>query len=235
MSYVLASGCSHTEGYELEQEIGIDIFTPLPDEKYAEAIQYRNQKSWTAVVARKLKLGHINISTTGASNELIIWNTVEFLQDTKLKPKLVLIGLSGPARRLLYFKDEPINYNPAHYSEHIKNVFREQGKDFKKLDNWNYCSSTYFYSDKYNDRVLKHMLIYLDSYCRVNNIKYFVVPTLEIDIDITKYCSSISTVMELYNEQFDFPRTEGHHWLSEGHQAWGEYVYEQIKNKNVLD
>ena len=235
MSYVLASGCSHTEGFELEQEIGIDINEPITDEEYATVVNYRNQTNWTSFVAKKLKLGHINISVTGASNELLIWNAIEFLQNTNLKPELVLIGLSGPSRRLLYYKDQPINYNPAHYSESIKNLFKQEGRDYKKLENWNYCSSTYFYSDKYNERNLKHLLTYLDSYCKVNKIKYFVIPTLEVDIDITKYCVGIPTVMELYNEQFDFPRTEGHHWLSEGHRAWGEYVYEQIKNKNVLD
>lgn len=229
MSYILVNGCSHTVGYELEEEIGIELNQALTDDEREKVETYRQNKAWPYLVGRKLNLDVTNIATVGASNDKIVYETIDYLENNN-SPALVILGLSSTSRILLSFEQNKIVFNYAYFNSIFNKMFRDT-PDEEKLHSWAYCMTKYFYSEQFQNYLLYHHLSYITTYLQLKNIPLLLVPTIDNPFDLTQFTSySVNRTMDEVGVTNRCKRAKGHHWLSEGHEKWATYILDNIEN-----
>jgi hypothetical protein len=92
--YLLAVGCSHMAGSEIEGA------------GYTDRSKTNLSKAWPGQVARKLNLNYINLSQPGGSNEYIVRTTVEFVSNWVAQgrdPSELLVVLGWTTQERLEF------------------------------------------------------------------------------------------------------------------------------------
>lgn len=228
MSYILVNGCSHTVGFELEEEIGIELNQALTNEKREKVEAYRQNKAWPYLVGKKLNLDVTNIATVGASNDKIVYETIDYLENNK-SPALVILGLSSTSRTLLSFEQNKIVFSYAHFSGIFNKMFRDT-PDEEKLHSWAFCMTKYFYSEQFQNYLFHHYLSYITTYSQFKNIPLLLAPTMNFSSDLAQFTSySVDKTMEEVCIANRCKRAKGHHWLSEGHEKWATCVLDNIK------
>ena len=139
MSYLLSSGCSHSIGWEIEEEIGLDLYKDGHNPKVEKSIyEYRYDKTFPYLISKHLNLDYVNIGCEGNSNEKIIYDIIDYIKNTDNYPKFVLINLSGESRKLHSFKDNLININYTSYDAHGDYFFTKNFKStsIEKFKKW---------------------------------------------------------------------------------------------------
>ena len=80
MSYLLSSGCSHSIGWEIEEEIGLDLYKDGHIPKVEKSIyEYRYDKTFPYLISKHLNLDYVNIGFEGNSNEKIIYDIIDYI------------------------------------------------------------------------------------------------------------------------------------------------------------
>lgn len=228
---IIINGCSNAEGFELEYEIGISIEEVLSNSaKHKEALEYRKTKTWGHVLATKLGKESTNISTTGASNDLIILGTIDFIEKENIVPDLVVIAPTSLHRKEYCFDNaEYIIVNPAHKSGYLENMF---GKTPHKneLDIWYEMTGMYFTDKNFETNRYHHLIRYFTLYMDAKGIDYLIapgnfgVPSVQ---HITNKSMNIDFTTFYYSNQY--LRGPGNHALSEAHEQWGLVVHDFFK------
>lgn len=81
---IIANGCSHTAGAEIEE--------PLQGECY--------EKAWPKKLADSLTFKHVNLAISGASDDRVVRTTIEYISKLKKSPKFnpnkVFVAISWP-------------------------------------------------------------------------------------------------------------------------------------------
>jgi len=93
---LLANGCSHTAGAEIE--------APLQGECY--------EKAWPKKLADSLTFKHVNLALSGASDDRVARTTIEYISKLKKSPKFnpnkVFVAISWPGfHRTELYQTEP--------------------------------------------------------------------------------------------------------------------------------
>lgn len=225
---IIVNGCSNAEGFELEYEIGISIEDFLNDPiKHNEALEYRKTRTWGDVFANKLGQDNINLATTGASNDLIILGTIDFIEKENISPDLVVIAPTSIYRKEYCFNNaDHIVVNPSHRSGYLENMF---GKTPHKaeLDIWYEMTGMYFTNKNFEINRYYHLIRYFVLYMETRKIKYLIapgnfgIPSVE---HITNKSMDIDFTTFYYSNQY--LRGPGNHALSEAHQQWGLVVHD---------
>ena len=222
---ILVNGCSHTQGFELEQEIGFKLNQNLTDLESELVLEYRKNNSWTSVFSAHFNETLINKSSQGKGNEDIILEIFDYIEEFS-NISLVLIGLSSPTRFTKTFnnlgKQEQHYFTLAHLGDHIKELFAKTN-DSTMLLNWYEAERKYFYNEKdVNNKLLK-LIKALILYLKSKNIKYFFVntfkPAIELQ-DVTEQYYGVS--LEKIGLDNQYSRAVGHHWLSQAHLEFGK-------------
>lgn len=227
MSYILVNGCSHTVGFELEEEIGVELNAQVDADLYKRVQNYRKLKAWPYLIGNAVNLPVRNIASIGASNDKIIYETVEYLENEST-PSFVIISLSSISRELFPFLERDVVFSYGFFSDMYHDLFAETGEE-KELYSWAYCMSKYLYREDHQIRKLKHLLNYSTQYLQIRNIPFLFLPSITIPIqlsDYTKNCIDIS--MDTYCSNKGFRRAQGHHWLSDAHKGWSEVILKEV-------
>lgn len=231
MGRLISVGCSLTEGQELEQDLGIKLYNyskdnPVPQDILNKVADYRNNNSFTSVVAKNLMLTPINLGKGGSGNEKIVYSAVNYIEDNP-GVKFVLVNTSGITRVstskgdfnvLNEFEDSLFWDLPDRFSQ------PKEFKSFYKLFRELYLSPWRLVEFQ------MHLVRYIVSYLENKNIPYLIAPAIGSDLDyssITKY--TISTNFNEFAKKGKFEQAIQNHWLTDAHKAWGEYLTERIQ------
>lgn len=228
MSYILANGCSHTVGYELEEEIGIELNQVLTDNDRQKVETYRQSKAWPYLIGKELNLNVTNIATVGASNDKIVYETIDYLENN-IPPTLVILGLSSTSRTLISFEQNKTVFNYAHFIDIFNKLFGNTD-DEEKLHSWAFCMTKYFYSEQFQNYLFGHYVSYISLYLQSKNIPFLLAPTIDLSLNLTQLTPySVSETMERLCTVNQCKRAKGHHWLSDGHKKWATYILDNVK------
>ena len=154
---LLANGCSHTSGAELEY--------PTQDNCY--------EKAWPKHLADLKKWNHINLATSGASCSKILRTTYEFIGNTKtVKDLFVIIMWPGPYRTELYhskYADHPLWKGWLNLV--VGNEDAYKGKIPKDaFDYYRHWAYSYTYEQAFTEYAIA--VLSMQSYLRSYNIPY---------------------------------------------------------------
>jgi hypothetical protein len=235
MSYLLSSGCSHSIGWEIEEEIGLDLYKDGHNPKVEKSIyEYRYDKTFPYLISKHLNLDYVNIGCEGNSNEKIIYDIIDYIKNTDNYPKFVLINLSGESRKLHSFKDNLININYTKYDAHGDYFFTKNFKStsIEKFKEWHSICRDFFLNDYElvykNERLIEYIVLLLENL----NISYFISDTFNNSYSIKKYTNNcIDENMVNYLDKNNVSQSKGNHWLSDGHKLWSELLIKNIKNE----
>jgi hypothetical protein len=221
---ILVNGCSHTQGFELEQEIGFKLNQPLTGNEYKLVEEYRKNNSWTSVFGKYFNEIIINKSSQGKGNEDIILEIFDYIEEFK-DVSLVLIGLSSPTRFTKTFnnlgKKEQQYFTLAHLGDHIKDLFANTG-DETMLLSWYESERKYFFTEEDVNIKLLKLIKALISYLKAKKINYFLTNTFDPAIQLQKITEQFyEDSLEKLGLDHQYKRGEGHHWLSEAHLDFG--------------
>ena len=235
--YLIANGCSHTSGAEIEYV--------LQDSCYS--------KAWPQHLANKLNLESINLARSGASSKRVVRTTLEhigtlFLKGVKPEQLFVIISWPGPYRTEIYkgaYIDDPIwqgwlpmcpNNDASYKKIYPRDVYYYYKAWVTTLD------GTSANIDYYNHVIL------LQSYLKSFKIKYLFwrasfttlnkenLP-LAIQID-RKYfpCvhdDSLDYLSLLKHSGFKFPFKNSTHHGEDGHIFFANYLYNYINDNSL--
>ncbi len=252
MKLLLANGCSHTAGCEVE---------------------YKNQpecyeKAWPKFLADRLGYEYHNLAKAGASNQRIIrttqsWIIKNILKEKKYKKEdvCVVIMWSGFDRREVYFHDTNVldDVNPLCKPEYIRT---QMNKEIIRLGK----SIVDFHDPLFSSFEFLTMMINFTEFLENNKIKYYYINGLNFPLKkewldnthilyndyITLYdyiCEKIprSRYLGFIEETETFwvhmseaskipmpPHVEFAHWGEDGQKYWSEWVFEKLFNKKLL-
>jgi hypothetical protein len=252
MKLLLANGCSHTAGSEIE---------------------YKNQphcydKAWPKFLADKLGYKYLNLAKGGGSNQRMIrttqsWVIKNVLFEKNYKPEdvCVIIMWSGFDRKEVYFHDTNIldDVNPICKPEYIKT---QMSKEIVRLGK----TIVDFHDSLYSSFEFLTMMINFTEFLENNKIKYYylngIVAPLKIEyLDNThilyndyirlfnyikkKIPSNIypdfddetETFWEHMSKVSKIPmptHVEFAHWGEDGQKYWADRVFEKLFKKKLL-
>lgn len=228
-----ANGCSFSSGFELgndqfEYDFDIDQITPekSPSLFKVEHLDYIHNNAYPAHLSKFLNIPLlINKSIPGASNELIVHNTILDLMELKknydINDIFVSIGLTEQARYLLY------SFETNNYENHFLNALKlldENNKDEiynpitlkKVLENIQHATPFLQYLNKiYKENPMHLTISYfktvldLSNFLKVNGFNYFIHSNLNHNVRMfypTKYVLQKNQnfkeldVLKLYHE-----------------------------------
>ena len=234
--YLIANGCSHTSGAEIEHV--------LQDSCY--------EKAWPKHLSEKLDLESVNLARSGASNKRVVRTTLEhigalFLKGVKPEQLFVIISWPGPYRTEIYkgaYIDDPIwqGWLP---------MCPNNDASYKKIyprDVYNYYKAWVTTLDAESANIdYYNYVILLQSYLKSFKIKYLFwrasfttlnkenLP-LAIQID-RKYfpCvhdDSLDYLSLLKHSGFKFPFENSTHHGEDGHIFFANYLYNYINDNS---
>ena len=235
--YLIANGCSHTSGAEIEHV--------LQDSCYS--------KAWPKHLAEKLDLESVNLARSGASNKRVVRTTLEhigalFLKGVKPEQLFVIISWPGPYRTEIYkgaFIDDPIwqGWLP---------MCPNNDSSYKKIyprDVYNYYKAwvTTLDAKSANIDYYNHVIL-LQSYLKSFKIKYLFwrasfttlnkenIP-LAIQIDRKFFPSvhddSLDYLSLLKQSGYKFSFKDSTHHGEDGHVFFSKYLYNYINDNSL--
>ena len=235
--YLIANGCSHTSGAEIEYV--------LQDSCYS--------KAWPQHLANKLKLESINLARSGASSKRVVRTTLEhigtlFLKGVKPEQLFVIISWPGPYRTEIYkgaYIDDPIwqgwlpmcpNNDASYKKIYPRDVYYYYKAWVTTLD------GTSANIDYYNHVIL------LQSYLKSFKIKYLFWRassttlnrenlSLAIQIDRKYFPSAhdgdLSYLYLLKQSGYKFSFKNSTHHGEDGHIFFANYLYNYINDNSL--
>lgn len=226
---LVSVGCSNTLGVNLEEEIGIYNYLrkDFDDSNLGKMVRkYREENNFSTLISNYFNSECINLGISGASNERIIFNTIDYLE--RYDADLVLVNLSGQARQTFKHKnghvfDLDLSYDTEHLYEQamIKDSGFVEFIDFYK----NYLMTDYVTNTKQTN-----LYKYLSLYLKDRGIPYLITQTIPTDFNLKHFTENcIDITFDEYNEQSGRKRAQGNHWLSDSHDAWSKLLINKIK------
>lgn len=233
MSNNLIVGCSHVEGFELEEELGY-VGLNYPHSDNLKIAEYRKQKRFAKVLADKLNTKFTVISKTGADNSWITYSAVQHCMNLQDKPKNVIVCLTGITRQQRFYKGKPYFLNPL-YPGHAAEL--NKGRNNKDVDNivkWEQAEHSIFLDINYYLLQTYHYVNYLKSYFENNNINYFILKSIENSLDLKEFTdNTLNFSFMEYATMGKFPKAKNGHFLSQAHKSWGEYIFDQLGDRFI--
>jgi hypothetical protein len=223
---ILSVGCSNTVGVNLEEEIGIYDYLKKGNDTSVlgkKVREYRETNNFSTRYANHYAAEVTNLGISGASNERIIFNTVEELES---KPRglydMVLVNLSGQARMTFEYMEKLFDIDLSYETEHLLE-YTDMGKDGYKEFLEFYRNNLFgqYTTHKKQTHLYRYIVTYLES----KQIPYLITQTVPTDFklkDFTDKC--IDVTFDDYNEECGRVRARGNHWLSDSHQAWADLL-----------
>lgn len=202
-NYVYFSGCSYTVG------VGVEL-----------------EKTFPAIVSKNANCDYVNTSIGGASVELVLHNTVDFLSKCKVLPKAIIINWPEIARTSWWEDDGSIGiYMPKYYS-----------------GGWSASYEEFIMHDTHITNRFAHIRKTMNLIC-----KSMKIPLLEVSTALGFAPSDDAvfdgiTPMPSYHKPMDFSNVDDlkimhHHWardfghLGGGHPGW--FHHENIANFTI--
>ena len=230
MGVLLSAGCSNTVGVDLEEEIGYVYkrpFIPYSNTDSEKVRNYRRQNNFSTKLANKLQHRCVNIGVPGNSNENIIMETIDYIENNH-DVDFALINLTS-ASRFSYMVDKNLHhFNLVFDSEQLKEQTGIKHKSFLHFIEFlrKYCLNNWNMEYK-----LQHQIRYIISYLTLKSIPYFISSTINNDVDLSTLTDYATNVyMDDFCHEKGFKRLEGGHYGSDAHEAWAQYLYKNIKN-----
>jgi len=240
---LLANGCSHTAGAEIEET--------MLDKCY--------EKAWPRHLADKLNCEYINLAVSGASNHRVIRTTMDFigqriLNKQSLQDIFAVICWPGAYRTELYIEEQSGEYNNNIYgwqplvvgNNHIYKNFRRDVYNYYK-----YWAMTYTYEQALTQYVMD--IITLQNYFTTFQIPYLFWRASNTRLDISSTFSSYivqvnrkrfpsavkpksdyTSLLEYYGCK-PSPYTAYNHFGEDGHIKFSELLFEYIQEKELLN
>ena len=229
---ILSVGCSNTVGVNLEEEIGIfnylrKEFTEPDDKDLDDKVnQYRKENNFSTLISKHFNSECINLGVSGASNERIIFNTIDYLEKNDVD--LVLVNLSGQARQTFqHISGKIFDLDLSYTTEHLYEQAKITDKGFIEFIDFykDYLMTDYITQTKqYN--LYKYISLYLEN----KKIPYIISQTVPTDFKLSDFTDkSIDITFDEYNEKEGRKRAMGNHWLSDSHKSWSELLIHKIK------
>lgn len=222
MNTLLSVGCSNTVGVDLEEEIGIFNKDKNPP---VEALEYRLANNFSTLVANTLNLNCVNLGISGASNERIIFNAIDYIQNNT-PPDLVLINLSGKSRVTFEVDSKLLDFDLTYSTEHLKYHTGIQDPNFVPFIEFYKRHSVSDYNlYKRQENLYRYIVLYLEN----RNIPFILSETIPTGEVLSNYTEkSISISFDEFNTKEKRNRAKGNHWLSDSHKAWSELLLAKI-------
>lgn len=226
---LLSVGCSNTVGVNLEEEIGIfDYLRKDFDDSYLgyKVREYRNDNNFSTLISKHFNSECINLGISGASNERIIYNTVDYLETYDVD--FVLVNLSGQARQT--FKHKNGHVFDLDLSYEIEHLYEQSN-----ITDIGFVEFVNFYKDYLMTEYVTHtkqinLYKYISLYLKDRGIPYLITQTIPTDFKLSNFTENcIDITFDDYNTQQGRKRARGNHWLSDSHKAWSELLIEKIK------
>lgn len=250
MKILLANGCSHTAGCEIEYKRQPECF----------------DKAWPKFLADKLGYDHINLAKGGSSNYRIIRTTQNWIIKNVLLDKTyksedvcVIIMWSGFDRKEVYFHDTNVldDINPLCKPEYINTKMVKEINALKDV-------IVYFHDDVFSNHEFITMFINFYEFLENNSIKaYFVngikeVLKLEYADNRHRLFNDYSNALKyievkkinylgLYEESdVFFPHmskiskipmphhVEFAHWGEDGQKYWADFLFKKFFTKKII-
>lgn len=226
----LIVGCSHVEGFELEEELNLDAYN-LDPSLYDEVVDYRLNHSFPYYLFTKLNQSYESVHMTGADNSWITYNTIKYINETPIKPQNVIICLSGVTRQQRYYNNHPHFFNPL-YPGHAKDFIPFSSKEEKEnIVKWEKVESEVFFNIDYYNIQTYHYVNYLKLFLEKKNINYFFLKSVNSDINLFEFTNNtLDIAFKDFYEKGGYKIAKGGHSLSDGHSAWADYIYNNLKN-----
>ena len=226
---ILSVGCSNTVGVNLEEEIGIMGYLRKDDDASDlgnKVKLYRQENNFSTLISNYFNSECINLGVSGASNERIVFNTIEYLE--KDTADLVLVNLSGQARQTFqHISGKVFDLDLTYETKHLYEQAKLTDTGFKEFIDFykDYLLTDYVTQTKqYN--LYKYITLYLED----KKIPYLITQTIPTDFELNHFTNKcIDITFDEYNEQQGRTRAQGNHWLSDSHKAWSELLINKIK------
>lgn len=225
---ILSVGCSNTVGVNLEEEIGIFDYLrkDFDDSDLGKKVkEYREQNNFSTLISKYFNSECINLGISGASNERIIYNTTDYLDENDVD--LVLVNLSGQARQTFQHKNGKIfDLDLSYDTEHLY----EQAK----INDVGFIEFINFYKDYLMTPYVTHikqqnLYRYISLYLKERKIPHLITQTIPTDFKLSNFTSNcINLTFDEFNEREGRLRAKGNHWLSDSHKAWSEILIDKI-------
>ena len=250
MKILLANGCSHTSGAEIEYKNQVEC----------------HHKAWPKFIADKLGCGYVNLAKAGSGNQRIIRTTQSWIIDNVIINKnyrpediTLFIMWSGLDRKEVYFRDTNVldDINPLCKPEYIRTNMVKEINTLKDV-------IVYFHDILFSNYEFLMMFINFNSFLENNKIKVYyangineVMKPSDMDNthrlyhDYTNLMNYINSKQINYmniNEQNDvffhhmnnyskipMPKhVEFAHWGEDGQIYWANKVYDYFFNKKLI-
>ena len=231
--YLIANGCSHTSGAEIEYV--------LQDSCYS--------KAWPQHLANKLNLESINLARAGASNKRIVRTTLEhigtlFLKGIKPEELFVIVLWPGPYRTEIYqdsFKDNALWEGWIPLVVGNDKLYKKQYdyEIYKYYKSW----STTTLNPKAANINYYNDIILLQSYLKSFKIKYIFWRassttlartniSLAIQIDrkyfISAHDGTLDYLSLLKSNKFNLSFKYSTHYGEDAHIFFADHLYKKI-------
>lgn len=229
----LIVGCSHVEGFELEQELGYDVQT-LPISSQEEVYNYRKANRFATKLFDKLNLPHEALFKTGCDNSWIVYNLVDRVTNSKHKYDNVIVCWTGITRQQRYFKGSEFFFNPL-YPGHMQNLINfKNRKEADDILKWEEVEHKHFLDFKFYDRQTHHFMNYIKIFLEQRDINFFYLNSIQNEVKLKEYTdNSVQLSFVEFCENNDFTSAKYGHFLSDAHQAWADYLYAEIGDKFI--
>lgn len=229
MQKLLSVGCSNTVGVDLEEEIGIFFFEPQNPKNYTlvnKVNDYRKAHNFSTYVANKLKMECDNLGISGASNERIIFNLVNYLE-SNTKPELILLNLSGQSRTTIEYNNKLLDIDVKWDPKFLVDKLQVNNRHFKSfLKFYREISISEYNLIERQKNLIKYANLVLAS----SNIPYIISSTIPTTLNLSEFSDkSLDISFDDFNEKQGRKRAKNYHWLSDSHQAWGSFLLNRIE------
>lgn len=226
----LIVGCSHVEGFELEEEIGIDIYNHTNNE-YNQAERYRKDKKFSSILFKHLGEDYCASYMTGCDNSWITYETIRLVNSSP-NLKNVIISWTGITRQQKSFNSKTYFLNPL-YPGHSKDI-PIQNPNSKLLSNWEEAENKLFLDINFYQKQTYHYAHYLKLFLESKKINFFFIESINTGVNFSKFTSNTLDIsMKDFCEKHNYKQGKGGHFLSEAHKAWGYHLYKNFKNKFI--
>lgn len=233
MGIILSTGCSNTIGVDLEEEVGF-MYKDMRNYNAGQRSivhDYRKSKNFSTLIGKYYNRPVIVEASVGASNERIIKNTVQYLENTKEQVDLVLVNLSAKGRFTFDFDGELMDLAITHGVDFYLHQWPEKiirDKRFTPFyEYFRRLVTTEYSLDQHQEHLYRYLVLYLEN----KGIPYFISPTIHTGVklsDFTDKCIDIS--FDEYNQENGRKRAKGNHWLSDSHKAWADLLVEKVES-----
>ena len=226
---ILSVGCSNTVGLNLEEEIGIFDYLRKDfdnSELGKKVREYRQKNNFSTLISKHFNSECINLGVSGASNERIIFSTVDYLEKHD-DVDLVLVNLSGQARITFEYYQRLFDLDLSYTTEHIYNQARVHEDGFREFIDFH---RDYLFGHYVTHTKQENLYRYISLYLKDKKIPHLITQTIPTDFKLSDYTTNcIDVNFDEFNESQGRKRAQGNHWLSDSHKAWSDLLIDKIK------